>query len=77
VTARAQRCTRPGIPIASVLSACANLERMFRPYPQGRWFSMLLGVVALIVFAVHPQPLLLLLGIALIALYFIPHTSGS
>ena len=38
---------------------------------------MLLGIVALIVFAVHPQPLLLLLGIVLIVLYFIPDLSGT
>ena len=38
---------------------------------------MLFGVMVLIVFAVHPQPLLLLMGIALIVLYFIPNMSGS
>lgn len=63
--------------ITRVLSACATLQQMFWRYPQGRWFSMLLGIVALIVFAVHPQPLLLLMGVALIVLYFIPDPSGS
>ena len=50
---------------------------MWMRYPQGRWFSLLSGIVALIVFAVHPQPLLLVLGIVLIVLYFIPNMSSS